>query len=220
MSNTINETFPVFANGYRLIKKDDKDFVLVFYHDSSRYEYFSNPDEVLFSQTKYKQSVLEYIDEDFKIESNNYEFILQYPDYEGYEIHWTQSLNPIDNTTINNVLSENISCTHNNSEFLGLSLSYEYTETYIDGTPGSLPNISYWYSIGAYRNYTVNGDIPGPRINGTGYPVKKVLLYIRIIDVQLVGKFPPWKIPHITINCYQSYTLRLQYMAMIFLATS
>ena len=43
-------TYKLFANGYHIIHKYDKDFVRIFYHDSTYDDFFKNTEEMRIHQ--------------------------------------------------------------------------------------------------------------------------------------------------------------------------
>ena len=184
-----DETYPIFANGYHILHKYDKDFVRIFYHDSSTGHFFTSHEEARFSQTRYKQSVLRYVTNSFLID-DVYEFILVYPEL-FFTIHWTQTtlLTEDKTSTGSKLLDGNIT----NCGFQGLSLSSDHSFTYIDGTPGQGEN--WWYPIGALHYYKSFNTFPGPfnTLYQSGYNASNVSLYIRISNVKQAETFPPFR---------------------------
>ena len=207
--------YPIYSNGYQIIRKYEKEFVRIFLHDCSHNDFFRNKDEALFSQEKYKQSVLKYVTTNFIVDDNKYEFILQYPEL-NLNIHWTQET-LITEETLN--ANSNIFIDSDPApSFSGLAPSYESNWTLLDGSvTNHTPN--WWYCIGAYGPLSDTGNrIPGPRVGADGVPVYKVALYIRLNNIMLIDTFPPWKIKCPTL--YFGYRNSISYSSFLLLSTS
>ena len=121
--------------------------------------------EFLFSNTETKFSLLGHLDETFKNDRNEYEFILEYPETKLYG-HWTQEINPLEAEPDSDV-GVNIkkdSTWSPNRAFVGLHQSSTKTQTYLEGvnTNSSL-GPEFYYSIGL-KNLWGDG-IPGYTTN-------------------------------------------------------
>ena len=99
----------------------------------------------------YKQSVL-YNLENYKNKNNQYEFLLEYSDLDGYN-RWIQTSNPIDNTE--NVTGyKAVKITWSDNSWYGLATSNS-GNTKLDGTKGT----DYYYGIGLLKNNSVNSKL-------------------------------------------------------------
>ena len=89
---------------YKVIEAFDKEWILIFYHNTTTGRRFHSNKEANFTRRKNKHvfSVIKFIDEDFKIynETNEkfyYEFFLEYPTVREITIHWLQETHPCSN---------------------------------------------------------------------------------------------------------------------------
>ena len=202
---------PIYGNGYQIIRKYNKEFVRIFLHDCSHNDFFKNKEEALFSQEKYKQSVLQYVTNDFIVDNDKYEFILQYPEYD-INIHWTQETSITEKTldTKSKILGDSDPA----PSFGGIAVSYDSKKTFLDGiVTSNTPD--WWYSIGAYGPHYQN-QIPGPYIGATPTNVYKVALYIRMDNIMLIDTFPPWKIKCPTL--FFGHRNSISYSSFLFLS--
>ena len=142
-------------------------WVKVFYHDCSTGEFFTSFEELLNTNSVYKYSILGKIDE-FKTE-NTYEFLLEYPELNGYN-RWTQTSNPT--TTVERVDGYNpISISWNTYWWHGLCASNpQYS--FIDGSVG---HANWLYAIGSKQSWGTATQMPGPE-----KPLSKVYLWQRV----------------------------------------
>ena len=84
----------MIPRSYIDIKEDDKGIWLkVHFHNSSKSVFFNNEKEAQFSISSQKYSILLYLDKINRYHSYEYEFLLEYPGYEGYN-WWIQTKNP------------------------------------------------------------------------------------------------------------------------------
>ena len=178
-----------FTNDQRAKSLFGVDWLLIFYHNSSRGDFFQSHEDALFINTEDKFSILQYIDHSFAI-NGKYEYLLEYPELNRY-IHWTQKVNAIDN--VSNVAYNEISS--NCQSFYGLSRSYNYQQTLLDGTPGDQGSFSWWYSIGSRVKFDSQNIIPGPTINSISTTVKEVSLWIRSPIKTLILRSNDFKCP-------------------------
>ena len=209
--------YPIYSNGYRVIRMYDKEFVRIFFHDTSHKQFFKNEEEALFSQEKYKQSVLKYVTPEFTVDDNKYEFILQYPELD-VNIHWTQETSILEKTL--DTKHELLDDSDEASRFGGLAVSYDSNYTLLDGIVSDYTP-DWWYCIGAYLpELDANNQIPGPYIGSVSTTVNKVALYIRINNIMLIETFPPYRIKcptlHLGIRNSISYSFILLLSITIF----
>ena len=136
---------------------ENKKWMLVFHHDiHEKKNYFSkNEDEFLYSNTKEKFSILGYLDDSFRIRGN-FEFLLEYPDVEGFNM-WTQTVNPLKTqpNQSNGYKPGKISFPRYSWNGLARSTS---NASFLDGDPTSS---NWFYAIGQKEEW-VNSAIPGP----------------------------------------------------------
>ena len=189
----------MYINGYHVINKFGFDYVRIFYHDVVN-GYFFTKDNVKFIQSRYKQSVLKYIDDDFKFEGK-YEFILQYP--EETEIRWTQATSILDKVQNTNC---EILTKDKQYRFYGLSVSADESRTFLDGSPGDGTD-NWWFAIGSFTKYDGKISIPGPCSSSECVEVTHLSLYIRFTNLTQINKFPP--IPKFCTKQYCNVLFRI-----------
>ena len=160
----------------------NKMWLLLFRHDMHEKEiYFSNENEFLFSNTKEKFSILGTLDDSFLI-NQKFEFLLEYPDVEGFNI-WTQTINPLNAIPeqSNGYVPVKESFTENSWNGLSRSSS---VNSFLDGSP---TNETWFYAIGLKGSW-LEKSIPGPYDLGQDkysnnlakYATYEVKLWIRI----------------------------------------
>ena len=154
--------------------KNNKNWLKIFYHNSSNGIYFNNLNETLNCNTEFKYSILYKINSSFKI-NGKFEFLLEYPELFPNYNHWTQVKNPLETFEIidgNNDLGyEPIHIDWDAQYWGGLITSSRTSNTLLDGSVG---NIKWHYSIGA-----INKDYY-PKFPGPGIYIHEVILWIRI----------------------------------------
>lgn len=160
-------------------------WLLVFYHNFNKTEdLFKNKSEAILTNQENKYSILGKIKPSFRIKGR-YEFLLEYPKFEGYFNHWSQTKNPVlaKPNEDNGYKPINISWTDNGWHGLAVSSS---SCTFIDGSP---LRDDWFYSIGLMCNW--NNAIPsyieiGPMSaeEKEKYRTKQVKLWIRIPSEQ------------------------------------
>ena len=143
-------------------------WIKLVYHNSSNRVIFQK-NEVKFTVSQQKYSILKYIDRIKKYDSSKYEFLLEYPGHEGFN-RWTQNKNPLFSKPNEEIGYENISTTWTSANWGGLFLL------------GS-------HLIGSkyqYRQYCVcctsffgDGDEP-TTFTGPGFYVLEVNLWMRV----------------------------------------
>ena len=82
-----------------ITKKNGINWLLIFYHNTKNQDYFVVESLFLFSNTPTMFSLWGLITEEFKIDGY-YEFLLEYPDYDGFN-QWKQSKFPLDVQEVN-----------------------------------------------------------------------------------------------------------------------
>ena len=106
--------------------EDDSGFFL----DQLEARHYSNP------ENPNKFSILDQIDEIRRFSSQNYEFLLSYPE-NGVVVHWRQSVSPLNITESNTETDANTIglelFTTELQFFKGLMISTQTTKSYLDG---------------------------------------------------------------------------------------
>ena len=159
----------------------------IFYHNAKLGKGFNSESEAKSSNTKYKFSILEEVnDERYKF-NGKYEFLLQFSERgEGFN-WWRQTNFPLnekdDDTTKNMVIGyENVSISWFEHEWGGLAKSIlshgSCVPCLIDGSIGS-PN--YHYAIG---NYGCNGYFLDSTPSNEITAVDEVILWMRVPDIE------------------------------------
>ena len=159
-----------------------KDFVLVLYHNA-RNGFFPSKRAAMFSQNRDRYSLLSRIDDRFKTSSNNFEFILYYPDIDEF-CRWKQNENPLFVDKLESITFENIDCKWNerdSSQFKGLRKSLS-SYSFLD----SADNDAFFYAVGMYRNDSYNFGLPGPYWNYKNTILWEQYLYMKVEDPSLL----------------------------------
>ena len=174
-------------NGNRVTTFDGHDFIEIFYHNINYSGVFTKED-VNYSLSKNKLSLLKLVDERFILsESNAYEFLLVYKS-ENVILHWEQTKSIHSNT--NDVGYNPLHVSESNLYFGGISVS-SYNRSYLDG----IPNQSiWWYAIGIYFKF--NGSIPGPYTPNKSL-VNEVSFSVRFVNLDQLNDFP-----NLIYRCY------------------
>ena len=163
----------------------NRKWMLVFYHKFVKNEdLFKNKTEALFSNTENKYSILSKINPSFRI-NGRYEFLLEYPRFQGYFNHWSQRINPINAQPNEDNGYKPINISWTNQSWHGLALS-STSNTLIDGSPY---NETWFYSIGSITNW--GNTIPSyvdlylfPESERSKYITTEVMLWIRVYSEQ------------------------------------
>ena len=155
-------------------------WLLVFHHNSKNKEYFANREMVLDCDQTNLYSILGKIDDSYRI-NGSFEFLLEYPEFDGYN-RWSQINNPVnENETIGkNPVSgyRAINISWNARFWGGLAISTQKDHTFIDGSIGSG---NYYYMIGAYHFwYISHGGIDEYHFAGPDVAVSECFLWLRI----------------------------------------
>ena len=188
----MNERF--VANGYHLSTSYNKTFMKVFEqnYNGEKSNMFVDNSEANFSLKRNKFSVLKFIDDNFRISTNNhFEFILYYKELNLIH-HFSQNWS-IHSTPVNGEYSP-LHTTNQVQLFVGLGPSNN-DQSFIDG---EVLSTDWWYCIGAKEVFKYNADIsetviagiPGPIIKGKFTVVNGVSLWLRLENIELLDKFP------------------------------
>lgn len=153
---------------------DGKLWGRVFYQDSSTGQYFGSEAEALHTNSTYKFSCLDQI-QNYKADTK-YEFMLYYPE-NGQTNIWKQTNRPQDELETNGDGTQNAAgyeakSIQMNGNFWGGLVKSTSGASLIDG---STYHGNWWYAIGSYAPYTTAvGSIPG----GNSTVVSKVELWM------------------------------------------
>lgn len=170
--------------GYKTSNFYGLNWVRIFHHNS-RYGYFENIGNALFSPKKsQKFSVLGSLCNDFKI-NDVFEFLLEYPEIDE-SLRWNQTVNPLEETNVVNYEPINVSSKF--SSFRGLARSGDKRKSLLDGTPhNSYEN--WWFSVGAMVN-EFNGKVP-VYLNGTkAFSTYVINLWLKIESFDKIKILP------------------------------
>ena len=152
------------------------DYLLVFHHNSSKRDLFKSEKDFLFANTENKYSIFGYIDDSFKFDQNNFEFLLEYPDDHTHGF-WYQRVNPWEapqDTDVGYINKGNNF--HAEIPFTGLT-RFNRSHTFIEGCSAS--SGQWHYSIGSRVCWYENCLIPGPYLDNKTY-LFEVFLWMRI----------------------------------------
>ena len=197
---------------YKIFKNET--FLLIFHHNSYKKQYFTQ-EEAGYNIEQNKYSIINIIDESYKIKYNEgedneysaYEFLLEYPELDGYN-QWTQEVYMTEEIVPDNDIKYRpINISWDYYSWGGLYLSSMPNLTYIDGSP----NDGTWhYGIGVYHHAFSDNDISGP-CNSIDYCKNQyfhiVNLWIRVTDVILTKKH--------NCSCFCSAVM-LHYASLLF----
>ncbi|WOO37861.1 glycine rich domain-containing protein [Anaerocolumna sp. AGMB13020] len=147
----------------------------VYYHDSTTGQYFANDTEVLNTNSTFKYSCLNQI-QNLKTGSK-YEFMLYYPE-NGQTNIWKQTNRPQDELETNSDGSQSAAgyeavAIQMNDNFWGGLVKSTSGASLLDG---STYHDNWWYAIGSYAPYVTATGIPG----GNNTIVNKVELWMAI----------------------------------------
>ena len=161
---------------YDVMEAYNATWLKIFDHNSTGSRFF-HPSEVKYKTNDTNMySILKLIPYICRYDEK-YEFIIEYPEYHGYN-RWSQTTNPLESNSSSEIGFNPITLTWKSDRFSGLTLSNSQL-TYLDASN----NIFWYYAIGAYHSYMNENSFPGPCDGNQGIVVQKVLLYIRIKDI-------------------------------------
>lgn len=111
----------------------------------------------------------------FKNSNGQYEFILEYPEWQNWN-RWKQTSSPLANTITG---YSAVKTTWSKSGFWGISISSSPSATYLDCGGSN----NWWYAICSFENY--NNGIPGPEISANDTITKYfTYLYVRVPSLE------------------------------------
>ena len=176
-----------FSNINIQIKNEfNKRWLKVFYHNCAGGVWFNTEEEIKYIDEPQRYSILGLVNNKLNF-GGYYEFLLQYPEFEGYN-NWKQSIFPTKaNETITTDLgytcetSDDCSCSWTQNYWKGLILSSLYDLTFIDG---SVDQCCWRFAIGAKKGYEQNVGFPGPAggTAGSGLAREQVYLWLRCTE--------------------------------------
>ena len=165
-----------------LFVKNDS-WALIFHHDA-RKGFFANKKQALFSKNDDLFSVLNKVDDTFKID-DKFEFVLEYPEIEGYS-QWTQTINPLNSKANETNGYQKIHFSWNQFEsFDGLGLSFTPQSNLLDG---SRFMITRFYAIGLYYQIGNTSVIPEDAIPGPFWRNEDVILHVVNLYIKIKDK--------------------------------
>ena len=173
-----------FSNINIQIKNEfNKRWLKVFYHNCAGGVWFNTEEEIKYIDEPQRYSILGLVNNKLNF-GGYYEFLLQYPEFEGYN-NWKQKLFPFtyefmsQNSGYTCSPQEGLHCSWNGFDWRGLYYSTS-SSTFIDGSNNTY---NYWFAIGSKKGYSNAVRFPGP-VGGTasnnGSSVTEVYLWIRI----------------------------------------
>ena len=140
-------------------RKYDANWLLLNYINIAKSPLWESLQQANYSIEKYRYSILSLMDNSYKINNNEFEFLLEYPDLKGYN-RWYQQSNPLEEYEGNSPGPKSArgyrehTITYNNGYWGGLVRSSD-PGTLLDG---STYHHYTFYSIGS--TYFHNGGIP------------------------------------------------------------
>ena len=140
---------------------ENKIWLLVFYHNASLGDYFTEISQVANIDTPQMYSILGNINKSKYLVNGYYEFLYEVPGYEGYN-HWKQKIHPFDtnpNSTMESIGYKKISLTWERPIFGGITRS-QTNDTFYSCVGYGNYETYWWYSIGAKRAYRKNNTVP------------------------------------------------------------
>ena len=177
----------MIPKNYLNLKNDERgNWLKLVYHNSSQEVFFKDEYEALFTISSQKYSILKLIDNVNRYNKNNYEFLLEYPDYSktGYN-WWSQTKNPINAHLGDAIGYHEIENTWPGAKFGGL-ICDNTKHTFLKG---SYDDELWFYAIGSYQFHGATDKFPGPRIDDENgelikeIDLKEVNLWIRISNL-------------------------------------
>ena len=132
-----------------------------------------NEDLLRYSTEENRYSLLGNINNSFKY-NGMYEFLLEYPEIEGYN-RWRQRKNPFTARPNENIGYQKINCTWEGLGWGGIARS-DSGYSLLDGTPKVSSN--YYFAIGLNSSWG-NYSIPGPFTSNQGIQPRELLIWIR-----------------------------------------
>ena len=178
-------------DSYTIKEIYDAKWLKIFDHNSTGGYFFSSKDEVLYSISDNKYSIMKYLPKINRYENGFYEFMLEYPGKSGMN-RWKQSASPLDvkigTSEYDNIIYEKL---NNTWDCEGLFSSLVQTNYYDDKAyfaASSNKIKEYWfYAIGAFTNYTYFDTFPAASIYvsnamGINFLTRRVVLWIRVFS--------------------------------------
>lgn len=192
-----------YVNGYKICSLYGKNWIRIFYHNSTTKEFFPRDrvittKEVSYINTTNRFSILGHLDDDLKLEGK-FNFLFYYPiELPDSFFFFNQTSNPLTTYSVSD-FSSNYSkpskCyyfeTQSNHILKGLSISTSTDYTLIDGNPQST---TWLYAIGSYSSFKGEDSFPGPFCQPLGYQdtigFKCAELWLRFDRFEILSKFP------------------------------
>ena len=156
--------------------KVNADYLLIFYHNIKKGDVFTSEKDFLFANKETKYSIFGYIDDSYKFDQKNFEFLIEYPDDNTHGF-WYQNTNPwfAEHDSDVGYISKGNNF-KGSVKLTGLT-KFPYPETYVEGCTTS--KTQWYYSIGSTRGWGESKSIPGSYNSGTP-PLYEVFLWMRI----------------------------------------
>lgn len=122
--------------------------------------------------------LLEKTHDIFKNGNGQYEFILEYPEWQGWN-RWKQTSNPV--TSYDSISGYSGVFIKWSKGFNGMAQSPDTTYCFLDCSSVGSGSGNWWYAICSYRDY--NSGIPGPN-NGSTTSYYFTYLYVRVPSLE------------------------------------
>ena len=186
---------------FRYRKYHGSVYLTVFYHDFSG-GYFQNINDTkiyIDINDRNKFSILDYISNIKRYNDSEYEFLINYPEYDIF-CHWKQNVSPLE-------LDENIDADPSSygfvnynprcTNFTGLRLSNETENTLLDGDERTSYITKYFrYAIGVVD---FDSKLPGPIIENSPFDTNYVELLMRVPILGYTCKKNPYMKPDLLV---------------------
>ena len=162
------------------IMNESGDYMMIFYHNITNLDYFLSERDFLFANTVNKYSLFGYLDDKFKYDGSNFEFLLEYPDLDKYAF-WTQTVNPWLAPSDSNIgYIDRGKTLVEEKRFAGLTKNTGLN-TYMDGNPDG-----YWYySVGSRTNWGNSNIMPGCYTSYTP-PIHAIRIWVRVPRLEFI----------------------------------
>ena len=163
------------------ISNVEHQFLLIHRFRSDRGSIFTSEEDVMFSLTQDKYSILGYYDDSFNI-NERFIFLLEFPDH-NCSYYFSQNINPKKAEHDQDVDMKNLGLACRSFiSFAGFTRFSDPSVTYIDGVK-TVSEQKWYFPIG--QRMIWGGDIPSLENHG----VKEIKLWAEIQDLTILNRF-------------------------------
>lgn len=152
------------------------DYLLIFHHNVTKGDVFTSEKDFLYANKPMKYSLFGFIDDSFKFDGKNFEFLIEYPDDNTHGF-WIQNTNPLKAEYDSDIgYSDKGSDFKGDVKFTGLT-KYSGVATFLEGCKSSTNE--WYYSIGATIPWEKGDSLPGSYYGGDTL-FYEVFLWMRV----------------------------------------